>query len=62
MAAFAAQQVAAMEEKPVEEEPAEEAAPAAQSEEESDPFGEPLDVTRRIDLDELKFGRNYGRD
>lgn len=62
MAAFAAQQVAAMEEKPAEEEPAEEAAPAAQSEEESDPFGEPLDVTRRIDLDELKFGRNYGRD
>ena len=56
MAAFAAQQVMEAEEAeaPVEEQ----SAPA----EEENPFVTPLESTRRIDLDELKFGRNYGRD
>jgi len=57
MAAFAAQQVMEAEEKMAQEEPVEEqSAPV----EEEDPFV--VDTTRRIDLDELKFGRNYGRD
>ena len=53
MAAFAAQQAEEAEEEPAvePEEAVEEAA------EEEDPF-----ATRRIDLDDLKFGRNYGRD
>lgn len=56
MAAFAAQQP--------EEAPAEQ--PAAETPvddyPEGDPFAreEPLEATRRINLDELKFGRNYG--
>ena len=42
----------------VEEAPVEEPAPI----EEENPFVQPMGSTRRIDLDELKFGRNYGRD
>lgn len=58
MAAFAAQQP---EEAPVEQ-------PAAETPvddyPEGDPFAreEPLEATRRINLDDLKFGRNYGGD
>jgi cell division initiation protein len=59
MAAFAAQQVADMEAKEVEKAAVEaQSAPA----EEENPFVTPLESTRRIDLDELKFGRNYGKD
>ena len=57
MAAFSAQ--------PVVEEQEEEPAPEEKEEPEeeySNPFGESLDATRRIDLADLKFGRNYGRD
>ena len=57
MAAFAAQQVAEVEEEAATEEPVEE---QSAPEEEENPFV--MDTTRRIDLDELKFGRNYGRD
>jgi cell division initiation protein len=57
MAAFAAQQVAEVEEEAAKEEPVEE---QSAPEEEENPFV--MDTTRRIDLDELKFGRNYGRD
>lgn len=57
MAAFAAQQP---EETPAVEQPAEEA--PADDYPEGDPFAreEPLEATRRINLDDLKFGRNYG--
>ena len=60
MAAFAAQQ-----EEPAAEEPAEapvEETPAADDYPEGNPFEQndaPLDATRRIDLKDLKFGRNY---
>lgn len=57
MAAFAAQQ-------PAGEEPAPEEVPAPVEEEypEGDPFArdDSLEATRRINLDDLKFGRNYG--
>jgi len=56
LAAFAAQQAedAAAEEPKEEEKPAEDAYP------EGDPFADvDTDVTRRINLSELKFGRNY---
>lgn len=57
MAAFAAQQAAG-------EEPAPEEVPAPAEEEypEGDPFArdDSLEATRRINLDDLKFGRNYG--
>lgn len=57
MAAFAAQQ-------PAGEAPAPEEAPAPVEEEypEGDPFArdDSLEATRRINLDDLKFGRNYG--
>jgi cell division initiation protein len=52
LAAFAAQPAAEEVEEPVSEPEEEEAAA-----EEEDPF-----VTRRIDLDDLKFGRNYGKE
>ena len=55
MAAFAAQPT---DEAVVEEAPVEDPAPV----EEENPFVQPMGSTRRIDLDELKFGRNYGRD
>ena len=58
MAAFAAQQVAEAEEEAAEEEAVEEERSVPEVEE--DPFV--MDTTRRSDLDELKFGRNYGRD
>ena len=56
--------MAAFKEQPVEEptaEPAEEPAPMEESYPEGDPFArtEDLDATRRINLDDLKFGRNY---
>lgn len=56
MAAFAAQPV----EEAVTEEAVEEAAPADDYPE-GDPFAaeEPLESTRRINLEDLKFGRNY---
>lgn len=56
MAAFASQQP---EEAPVEQ-PAEE--PPVDDYPVGDPFAkeEPLEATRRINLDDLKFGRNYG--
>ena len=42
------------------EEPAEEEAPAEEAYPEGNPFDEePLEATRRINLSELKFGRNY---
>lgn len=52
MAAFSAQDG---------EEPAEEPAPAVDDYPEGDPFAEPemQDATRRINLNDLKFGRNY---
>lgn len=58
MAAFAAQP-------PAEEQPAvaeEVPAPVEDDYPEGDPFAkaEPLEATRRINLDDLKFGRNYG--
>ena len=57
MAAFAAQQTLdTAEEEDEEVSPQEQSAPA----EEEDPFV--MDITRRVDLDELKFGRNYGRE
>ena len=57
MAAFSAQLA---EEEPAEA-PAEEAAPAEDDYPIGNPFAqeESLDATRRIDLDDLKFGRNY---
>ena len=56
--AFAAQQAEDAREEP-EEAPAEEAAPADDYPT-GDPFArEDLDATRRINLDDLKFGRNY---
>ena len=60
MAAFAAQPVEEEEDLAVEEE-AEEEAPA-EEEPYVNPFEAGLDETRRIDLADLKFGRNYGRD
>ena len=58
LAAFAAQQAEDAREEP-EEAPAEEAAPADDYPT-GDPFArEDLDATRRINLDDLKFGRNY---
>ena len=60
MAAFAAQPAAAEEEAPAAEEAAEEE--PANEEPYVNPFVGGLDETRRIDLDELKFGRNYNRD
>ena len=61
MAAFAAQQV---EEEISEETEVEEAEEVKEAvvEEDVNPFGAGLDSTRRIDLADLKFGRNYGRD
>ncbi|MDO4316043.1 MAG: DivIVA domain-containing protein [Oscillospiraceae bacterium] len=58
MAAFAAQPVAEEQPAAVEETPA----PAEDDYPEGDPFAreEPLEATRRISLDDLKFGRNYG--
>jgi len=58
MAAFSAEEIVAEEEAPAEEEPAaEEAYP------EGNPFEtEPLEATRRINLSDLKFGRNYTND
>ena len=45
------------------EEPAAEEAPAGESYPEGNPFDEePLEATRRINLSELKFGRNYTND
>lgn len=61
LAAFAAQQPAG--EQPEGQGAAEEVPPAAEDDyPEGDPFAreEPLDATRRINLDDLKFGRNYG--
>lgn len=56
MAAFSAQQP--------EEAPEEQSAPETPADDypEGDPFAreEPLETTRRINLDDLKFGRNYG--
>jgi cell division initiation protein len=55
MAAFAAQEEAEAAEQPAQEEP-----PAAAEYPEENPFaGGDLDSTRRISLDDLKFGRNY---
>jgi len=54
MAAIAAQEV--------EEEPVVEEAPAADPYPEGNPFEEPLEATRRINLSDLKFGRNYSND
>ena len=56
--------MAAFKEQPVEEpaaESAEEPAPAEDPYPEGDPFArtEDLGATRRINLDDLKFGRNY---
>ena len=53
LAAFSAQSTE--EQAPTEETPAEDDYP------EGDPFAEeePLEATRRINLDDLKFGRNY---
>lgn len=66
MANFAQEPAAA---ESAEEAPAEEAAPAAEAEHypEEDPFANPdveevSEPTRRINLDELKFGRNYNGD
>lgn len=59
LAAFAAE---AAEEEAEEEQ---ESAPAAVAEETGNPFGadeEDVEVTRRINLSDLKFGRNYGKD
>ena len=59
MAAFAAE---AAEEEAEEEQ---ESAAAAVAEETGNPFGadeEDVEVTRRINLSDLKFGRNYGKD
>lgn len=56
MAAFAAQPAS-------EEQPAAEEVPApVEDYPEGDPFAreEPMEATRRINLDDLKFGRNYG--
>ena len=60
MAAFAARQEEPAAEEPVEE-PVEEPAPAVDDYPEGNPFEQkaPLDATRRIDLKDLKFGRNY---
>ena len=58
MAAFAPQ-----EEELVAEEPVVEETPAADTYPEGNPFeAEPLEVTRRINLSDLKFGRNYSSD
>ena len=56
--------MAAFKEQPVEEpaaEPAVEPAPAEDPYPEGDPFAptEDMEATRRINLDDLKFGRNY---
>lgn len=59
MAAFAAQPVVEAEEVAMEE--AEEEVPVAE-EPYVNPFEGELGETRRIDLADLKFGRNYGRD
>lgn len=59
MAAFAAETA----EEEAEEE--QESAAAAVAEETGNPFGadeEDVEVTRRINLSDLKFGRNYGKD
>ena len=61
MAAFAAQP-AAEEETPVVEEAAEIEEAPAEEEPYVNPFVDGLNETRRIDLGELKFGRNYNRD
>jgi len=62
-AAFAAEtdETAAAEE-PVEEPPVQESAPVVDDYPVGNPFApeEPLDTTRRINLEDLKFGRNYG--
>ena len=60
MAAFAAQPAVEVEEAAAEEE-AEEEAPVEETSY-VNPFEGGLDETRRIDLADLKFGRNYGRD
>ena len=62
MAAFAAQKVEESIEEPEIEEPEEEEPVVEEPEEEVNPFAESLGSTRRIDLADLKFGRNYGRD
>ena len=51
----------AAEEAPAVEEVSEEAA-AGDAYPEGNPFADELDVTRRIDLSDLKFGRNYSRE
>ena len=58
----AAQPAAAEEEAPAVEEPAEVEEEPAEEAAYGNPFVGGLDETRRIDLDELKFGRNYNRD
>ena len=60
MAAFAAQPAAEEEEELAEEEPEEEE--PVEEEPYVNPFEIGLGETRRIDLVDLKFGRNYGRD
>ena len=62
LAAFAAQKAEEPVEEPEIEEPEEEEPVAEEPEEEVNPFAESLGSTRRIDLADLKFGRNYGRD
>ena len=57
MAAFSSQKVEP--EKPEEEAPAGPEAPAADDYPEGDPFADDLSSIRRINLEELKFGRNY---
>ena len=62
MAAFAPQEEEKAPEEPAEEEPPEEEAPApADNYPEGDPFAteEASEPTRRINLNDLKFGRNY---
>ena len=60
MAAFKEQPVEEPAQEPAEE-PVEEPAPAEDPYPEGDPFArvEDMDATRRINLDDLKFGRNY---
>lgn len=61
LAAFAAEQEKEEEpaEEPVQDVIAEETAPEADDYPEGDPFADSLDSTRRINLADLKFGRNY---
>jgi cell division initiation protein len=60
-AAFAVESEEIAAEEPVEEPAAEEAAPVVDDYPVGNPFApeEPLDATRRINLEDLKFGRNY---